>query len=110
MAYGQFAPRRIGPRRDRLRSAAGTAVKRQFTSSGDIFLSTIQDLKTKRDSLLNTYRSILDTATTEGRALNPNEQKDLEGIQAKVDGFTATIRAHETIEELREESEKTYDP
>lgn len=55
-------------------------------------MNTVQQLQDKRRALSNTARAIIDRALTEGRALHPSEEVDIEGIGFKAQAISRTLR------------------
>ena len=73
-------------------------------------MDTVKQLQDKRRALLNTARTIIDRAITEGRAIRPSEELDVEGLGLKAQAIDRTLRiAHSfnlaTIEEANESRE-----
>jgi HK97 family phage major capsid protein len=64
------------------------------------------EIRSKREAHANTMRNILAHAEAEGRALTVEEQRDFDGLQAKVSALTATLDRASKLGELRAEIER----
>jgi len=66
----------------------------------------LTELRTKKETFMNTMRSILDRATSENRNLTVAEEKDFDGLKVKVRDIGATLDRASQLGELRAEIEK----
>lgn len=66
----------------------------------------MNELRTKRDGYLNTARNILSKAENEKRALTAEEQKDFDGLKAKVQAISETLDRASQLGELRADIER----
>jgi HK97 family phage major capsid protein len=71
-----------------------------------MFQMNITELRTKKETFMNTMRSILDSATSENRSLTTAEQRDFDGLKTKVADIGATLDRASQLGELRAEIEK----
>lgn len=66
----------------------------------------MKELQSKKETLGNTARSILQKAEAEHRALTAAEQKDFDGVMEKINSITETLNRASQLGELRAELEK----
>ncbi len=66
---------------------------------------TIKEMRSKREAHMNTMRSIVERATTENRALTVGEQKDFDGLKAKMEELGGTLDRASQLGEMRADIE-----
>jgi HK97 family phage major capsid protein len=66
----------------------------------------LKEIRTKRETYMNTARSILQRSESEGRALTADESKDYDGLMAKIKALGDTLDRAGQFGELRAQIEK----
>lgn len=66
----------------------------------------LRELRTKRESYANTMRNILSRAESEKRGLTADEQRDFDGLKAKLEGINQTLERAAQLGEMRAEIER----
>jgi HK97 family phage major capsid protein len=81
-------------------SQGRSAVAAAINQLGDFSFMTIREMKSKREDYLRTSRSILDKATAENRQLTDAEKKDWDGLMAKANAFSDTLKRSSEVNDL----------
>jgi HK97 family phage major capsid protein len=66
----------------------------------------LKELRAKRESHANTMRNILSRAEAEGRGLTADEQRDWDGLKAKLESLNGTLDRAAQLGEMRAQIEK----
>jgi HK97 family phage major capsid protein len=66
----------------------------------------ISELRAKKETLMNTMRNILDSATSNNRSLTTAEERDFDGLKVKVADIGATLDRASQLGEMRAEIER----
>lgn len=66
----------------------------------------LKEIRTKRDNYANTMRNIIARAETEKRGLTPDEQRDFDGLKAKLQAINETLDRASQLGEIRAEIER----
>jgi HK97 family phage major capsid protein len=66
----------------------------------------LKELRTKRDGYVNTMRNIIGRAESEKRGLTAEEQRDFDGLKAKLQGVNETLDRASQLGEIRADIER----